>query len=427
MTASKNFKRTKLACYASYFTTSTVFCVPPLLFVTFRELYGISWTLLGTLVLVNFFTQLCIDLIFTFFDKWLDGRIFVKIMPIFTSFGLLLYAFLPKIFPDHAFVGLLIGTLIFSCSGGLAEVLVSPLIAAIPSDNPQKDMSFLHSLYAFGVFTMVILSTVILRIIGGENWNYMMLFFAVLPIIPAVLYFISPMPDLKKQDENATKTEKNKHRTFGLALCSLCIFFGACAENVMSNWISSFVESALQVDKTLGDILGVAGFAILLGIGRIYYAKFGKNIVKVLLIGMIGAVFCYVVVGVVTNVVVCFIACVLTGIFTSMLWPGTLILMEEKIQNPGVGAFALMASFGDLGASVAPQLMGVIIDNVATSNFATSVGATLNLTAEQVALKVGMLSISIFPLIGIAVILYIIHYFKKTKNETTLPKKLGEE
>ena len=67
MTHAPNFKRTKLACYAAYFTMSSVFCIPPLLFVTLRETYGISYTLLGTLVLVNFVTQLGVDLICTFF------------------------------------------------------------------------------------------------------------------------------------------------------------------------------------------------------------------------------------------------------------------------------------------------------------------------------------------------------------------------
>ena len=65
MTTTPNFKRTKLACYTAYFTMSSVFCIPPLLFVTLRETYGISYTLLGTLVLVNFVTQLGVDLVFT--------------------------------------------------------------------------------------------------------------------------------------------------------------------------------------------------------------------------------------------------------------------------------------------------------------------------------------------------------------------------
>ena len=66
----KSFKRTKFACYAAYFTMSSIFSLPPLLFVTFRETYGISYTLLGTLVLVNFCTQLGVDLVFTFFPKY---------------------------------------------------------------------------------------------------------------------------------------------------------------------------------------------------------------------------------------------------------------------------------------------------------------------------------------------------------------------
>ena len=64
-----NYKRTRFACYSAYFTMSSIFCVPPLLFVTLRETYGISYTLLGTLVLTNFCTQMGIGLIFTFFTK----------------------------------------------------------------------------------------------------------------------------------------------------------------------------------------------------------------------------------------------------------------------------------------------------------------------------------------------------------------------
>ena len=66
---SNQYKKAKYACYSSYFTMTAAFSVPPLLFVTLRELYGISYTLLGSLVLVNFCTQLLVDLIFTVFAK----------------------------------------------------------------------------------------------------------------------------------------------------------------------------------------------------------------------------------------------------------------------------------------------------------------------------------------------------------------------
>ncbi len=394
---SSNFKRTKFACYAAYFTMSSIFCLPPILFVTFHEMYNVSWTLLGTLVLTNFCTQFAVDIIFTIFSKKFNIPKIVKIMPLITSLGLFIYAIFPMIFPGLAYVGLLIGTVIFSVSAGLSEVLLSPTIAAIPSDDPQKDMSFLHSLYAFGVFSVVVISSLYIKFIGSEYWMYLTMFFALLPVIASVLFMISPMPNMDSS-ETTVKTEKTSKRTLGIVLCVGCIFFGSCAENAMSNWISSYMEAELHIDKAVGDILGMAMFAILLGITRVCYSKWGKNICKMLLVGMIGSAVCYLVAGVSTHTLPAFIACILTGIFTSMLWPGTLIMMEEKIPGVGVATYALMASGGDLGASVAPQLLGIIADNSS--------------------LQTGMLVCSVFPIIGTVLMLIIIRFFKSQTNKS---------
>lgn len=412
---SNKFKRTKLACYLAYFTMSSIFSLPPLLFASLQDMYGISYTLLGTLVLTNFCTQLTVDLIFTAFTKYFNIKKVIRIMPLITSVGLLVYAVVPNLFPQHAYIGLLIGTVLFSVSAGLSEVLLSPVIAAIPSDNPQRDMSVLHSLYAFGVFTVVVVSTLFLRIFGAENWMWLTIFWAVLPVTAAVMFMLSPMPDMdvSSSDESAKGTGR---RALAMAICTGSIFFGSCAENAMSNWVSTYMENALQVDKTLGDILGMAMFAILLGIARICYAKFGKNIMRVLLCGMIGAAVCYLVAGLSTNVIFAFAACILTGLFTSMLWPGTLIMMEENLPGVGVAAYALMAASGDLGASVAPQLLGIVVDKVAESSFAAELGTSLNLAAEQIGLKAGMLVTAIFPILGIGVLIFAMRYFKKQKT-----------
>ena len=369
MTTALHYRRTKFACYASYFTMSSIFSLPPLLFVTLRQMYGISYTLLGTLVLTNFCTQLAVDLVFTLFSKHFHVAKVIRVMPLITSAGLMTYALVPTLLPQFAYPGLLLGTVIFSVSAGLSEVLLSPTIAAIPSDHPQRDMSLLHSLYAFGVFTMVTISTVFLKIFGTENWMYLTMILGALPIIAAVLFMVSPIPPMDTHGGIAA-TGKNKHRAMGLGLCVACIFFGSCAENAMSNWISSFMENALHIDKALGDILGMAMFAVLLGIARIGYAKFGKNISRVLLVSMAGAAVCYLVAGLSGGILLAFLACILTGFCTAMLWPGALMLMEEKVPGCGVAAFALMAAGGDLGASIAPQLMGIVIDEVSVSSLA---------------------------------------------------------
>ena len=409
----KNYTLTKRACYFAYVAAAPVFALPALLFVTFHEMYGISYTLLGTLVLVNFCTQFSIDMIFTLFSKHFNIKFIIRLMPLLTSLGLLIYALSPVVFKGNEYTGLVIGTFVFSIAAGLGEVFISPIVAAVPSENPDRDMSFLHSLYAWGVLSVIIVSTVFFNLFGNENWMYLTLLFALLPVISFILFSLSPIPEMTVGTN--TKGDKGKSRRIGLALCFACIFFGSAAENVMTNWISSYMEVAMEIPKTYGDVFGMAVFALLLGFARTLYAKFGKNIFKVLVWGMAGSAVCYITVGFSGNVIIAFAACIVTGFATSLLWPGTLILMEEKIPNPGVAAYALMAAGGDFGASIAPQLMGYVVDSVSQSDFAVKIAPTLNLSAEQIGMKAGMLVTSVFPIIGVGVLVIIARYFKCKK------------
>ncbi len=409
-----NYNLTKRACYFSYVGSSSVFSLPPLLFFTFHQMYGISYTLLGTLVLINFCSQLIIDLVFTFFSKHFNIKRTVQTMPLLTSLGLIIYALVPTFFPQYAYLGLCIGTVVFSVASGLGEVLLSPIIAAIPSENSERDMSFLHSLYAYGVVAVVIVSSIYLKLFSTSNWMYLTLFFAVLPLIPFVLFTLAPIPPLQLSESGSAKKKSN--RGIGLAFCTACIFLGGAVENSMTNWISSYIEGALRIPKMVGDILGLCLFAVLLGLGRSFYAKRGKNISRVLLFGMSASFVCYLVAGFCTVPIVSMVACVLVGLCASMLWPGTLIFMEEKMSGVGVAAYALMAAGGDFGSSVAPQLVGIVVDAVSASSIAKKLSGMLSLNVEQIGLKAGMLVASIFALLGIVVIICMLKYFKKTEN-----------
>ena len=88
----KEFTRLKWACYTANMTMSVVTNLSPVLFLTFRTLYGISYSLLGLLVLINFCTQLGIDLVFSFFSHKFNIPKTVRLMPILAAVGLLLYA-----------------------------------------------------------------------------------------------------------------------------------------------------------------------------------------------------------------------------------------------------------------------------------------------------------------------------------------------
>lgn len=411
-----NYKLTKFACYFSNVSMASVFCLPPLLFAGFQSIYGISYTLLGTLVLINFCTQLTVDLIFSFFSKHFNMKYTLRIMPLFTALGLAIYALIPTVFPQYAYWGLVVGTVIFSVSAGLSEVLLSPTVAALPSLHPDREMSRLHSLYAYGFVGVVILSALFLQVFGKEYWMVLVLLWAIPPVLSAILLMRAPIPALNTQ-QATSRARSSRSRTVGLMLCMACIFLGAAAENTMTNWISVYIEKALQLPKLWGDLFGMCAFGLVLGLARTAYAKYGKNIWTVLLLGMIGAAVCYCTVAFCGNGIISVITCVVTGIFVSMLWPGTLILMEENIPAVGVAAYALMAAGGDFGSSVAPQLTGSIVDGVAASAWARELGMTLSLTPEQIGLKIAMLVAALFPLLGIAVLLVLRSHFSKHPKE----------
>ncbi len=421
----KNFKRTKYVCYYTYLASAAVFSLPPILFTVFQEMYGLSFTQLGTLIAVNFCTQLAVDLLFSFWGKQFNPHTSLRITPLLTGAGLLIYALVPLLAPQYAYAGLLCGTVLFSVAAGLGEVLISPTVAALPSDTPEKDMAALHSLYGYGVVMVVGVSTLVLKAIGTENWMYLTMFWAVLPVIAGILLFVSPMPDMDLSHAPANKGGKT--RNTGIILCMLCIFFGSCAENSMTNWVSSFIERTLQYDKAVADLLGLMLFAILLALTRTWYAKYGKNIYRVLLVSMICAIGCYLLASLSPIPALSLVACVLTGICTSMLWPGTLIFMEEKIPHIGVAAYALMAAGGDLGAAGAPQLLGVIVDTVAASEWGHSLGATLSIAPEQLGMKVGMLVAAVFPLLGVGVLLIMRRYFKKQPQPNVADGLISEK
>ena len=399
------FSRTKYTCYYSYLATASIFTLPPMLFVTFHEMYNISYTLLGSLVLINFCTQFLIDIIFTAFAKFFNIKKAIRTMPVLVSTGLVVYALFPTFLPGYAYIGFVMGTVLFSIASGLSEVLLSPVVASIPSDNPERDMSMLHSLYAYGVLMVIVVSTVFFLIFGRENWAYLTLFFALLPLVSFVLFCTSPFPNVVISQEKSSKN--NKERNKFLVLCMLCIFFGSGAELAMTSWVSGYTEKALGLPKVWGDILGMAGFAVLLGLTRTAYAKYGKNIIKMLTFSMIGATVCYVIAAICDNLIISLSACALTGIFVSMLWPGTLIMMEEKIPGPGVTAYALMAAGGDFGGALSPQILGFVVDKVTASKWAEQLALNSSLSVDSIAMKTGMLSATIFPLLGTFVILYI--------------------
>lgn len=403
MQLSPAHRRVRRACYATNVSMAMVGNLPPVLFLTFRDLYGISYTMLGLLVLINFSTQLIIDLIFSFFSHRINIPRAVRLTPVLSVIGFAVYAVWPWLFPGAVFPGLVIGTIIFSASGGFNEVLISPVIAALPADDPDREMSRLHSIYAWGVVGIILFATLFLLIFGGARWQWLVLSLLVVPLYAAGQFAFAEIPPMETPERASGVLALL--RTPILWLCVAAIFFGGAAECTMAQWSSSYLEQAVGLPKVWGDIFGVALFGMMLGMGRTLYAKAGRQIERVLLAGACGAAVCYLVAALVGIPVIGLFACAFTGFCTSMLWPGSLIAAADRIPQGGVFIYAMMAAGGDLGASIGPQLVGFITDAAIASPAAVSFAAQLGLAPEQLGMKAGILCGALFPLAAIPVMI----------------------
>lgn len=393
---SSGYNRLKYACYTTNVCLSIVSNLSPILFLTFRSLYGISYSLLGLLVLVNFVTQLCVDLIFSFFSHKFNISKAVKVTPLLAGTGFLIYAVWPWLFPNAVYAGLLLGTIVFSASGGFVEVLLSPVITAIPSENPDRELSKLHSMYAWGVVGFIIVATLFLLAAGQEHWQVLVLMLTLIPVAACILFINTTIPEAITQERVSGISEYSKNKE--LWICVIMIFLAGATECAMAQWSSGYLEQAVGLPKVWGDILGVALFAVLEGLGRTLYAKRGKNIYAIMFVGTTGATVCYLLVALCNIPVIGLLACAVNGFCVSMLWPGSLQIAGHRFPAAGVFLYALLAAGGDLGVAIGPQLMGIVTDVTmkmpGIMDFAVSAG----LTPEQIGMKMGMLVGALFPL-----------------------------
>lgn len=405
-------RRVKFACYSTGLTMAVVGNLSPVLFLTFRSLYGLSFSLLGFLVLINFVTQLTVDLVLSFFSHRFDIPRLIKSIPVIAFLGFCLYALTPLVLPGAVFAELCAGTVVFSAAAGLAEVLISPVIAALPAEDPDREMSKLHSAYAWGSVGVIVVSTLFLLLAGNERWPMLAMLFALIPLASAVLFAGSEIPKVETPEKVCGALSMMKDRS--VWLCILAIFLGGASECTMAQWSSSYIEQALGIPKVVGDLFGVALFSIMLGTGRTLYSKIGRNIGRVLTLGSLGAAACYFAAAVSDVPAVGLAACALTGLCTSMLWPGSLVVASDRFVNGGVFIYAIMAAGGDLGASVVPQLLGMITDAAIASPKIAAMAQGMSLAPEQLGMKLGMLFGVLFPLAGTVVFLYI---WKNWKNK----------
>ncbi|MDD4797399.1 MAG: MFS transporter [Eubacteriales bacterium] len=391
------FRQTTLACYLAYITQAIVNNLLPVLFIVFQQEYQISFSMLGSLVLLNFGFQLVVDILAIRFVDQLGYRPCIMAAHLFAVAGLVLLGVLPGILPSP-YLGLVIAVMVYAIGGGLIEVLVSPIVDAIPGDAKASSMSLLHSFYCWGQVAVVLVSTLALRLLGHGAWRWLPIAWALLPL--CTFFFFTRVPLLPPVPAE-TRMPLRKLLTSRMFVVAMVLMICAGAsEQAMSQWSSLFAEKGLQVPKVVGDLLGPCLFGVMMGTGRALYGVWGHklDLTKSLLACAVLCIGAYLITSLVPHPFVALLGCALCGFAVSLLWPGVFSYTSAYYPLGGTALFGTLAVCGDLGCALGPWVTGVVSDAAQNVPSLLALGARLNLAAEQVGLKSGLLAATLFPL-----------------------------
>lgn len=366
------YRATMRACFAGYVVQAAVNNVVPLLLVTFREEFGLTLAQTTVLVSLNFLIQLPVDGLSAAFVDKVGYRFSIVLAHVLAATGFVGLAVLPggmallgcgtmpPVLGDP-FAGVLVATMLYAASGGLIEVLVSPIVEACPGDEKQAAMSLLHSFYCWGAVGAVLASTGFFSLFGTGSWRVLIVLWALLPLVNGLAFLRVPMASLVGEGERPEDLRGLAcSRTFWVAM-GLMLCAGA-AEMSVAQWASTFAETGLGVSKAVGDLAGPMLFAAAMGASRVLYSRVASRFELSRVLAASGAlcVLGHLVVALSPVAALAFAGFGVCGLAVGVLWPGTLSLASAAMPRGGTALFALLALAGDVGCLAGPAVVGSV-------------------------------------------------------------------
>lgn len=387
----RTFTGTKIACYTGYLVQGIINNIAPLLFVIFSDKFNITLEKLSLLITINFATQLVVD---TLSIKFVD-KIGYKPLAIASQgiafLGLASLGFLPNIL-ENSYLGIVISIILSAVGSGITEVIISPIVESIPGEKKTAEMSLLHSFYCWGQVTVVLLTTIMIKVLGNNLWYVAPISWSIIPLINTINFIGVPMqPNLTSEEKTPFfKMLFSKHF---ILLIVIMICSGA-SEIGMSQWSSYFAEIGLKVSKITGDLLGPCLFAVLMGTGRMIFGFIGEkiNLKTALSISALLCAACYLGTCFINNSVMSLLTCAITGITVSIMWPATLSFAARLFPKGGGSMYSVLALSGDTGCTLGPWFISFM-----------TIKMSANATSGD-ALKIGLGFGALFPILMILAI-----------------------
>lgn len=354
------YNKTITACFTAYIVQAVVNNFTPLLLLFFQSSYHIPLSQITLLVSFNFGIQLLTDLLSVGFIEKAGYRVSMITAHVLSAAGLILLTVLPEVLPEP-FIGILAAVMVYAAGGGLLEVLVSPVVEACPSDNKEKAMSMLHSFYCWGHAAVVLISTLFFYVAGIENWKILAVIWAAIPIGNAFVFARVPIAPLIEDGESGLELKE----LFRIKVFWILLVMMVCAgasEQAVSQWASAFAEKGLGISKAAGDLAGPMAFAVLMGLSRLFYGRYGDRIHlnRFMVYSCFLCILSYLGISLFPVPQLSLAAAAVCGLSVGIMWPGTFSRASAALPRGGTAMFALLALGGDIGCSAGPALAGAV-------------------------------------------------------------------
>lgn len=397
-------KSTMLACEFGITTQSAINNLTPVLFVIFKDKFGISYTLIASLVLFNFIVQIATDLTAIKILGAMDYRKSGILAQACAAIGLIMLGVLPKYIPIYT--ALFTATFFMAFGGGLLEVMVSPIVDSISKGQSASKMNILHSFFSWGQVAVVLTATSALKFFGYGIWQFIPMAWALVPIISIIMFSIVPIPEIARAERKSGDKLSILSKVF-LLMCLLMITSGA-SEITMGEWASVFAQKGLGINKFAGDIFGPCLFAVFMGSGRVLFGVFGNriNLRNALIFSAFLCTICYIVAATSKNPYIALFACALTGLSVSIMWPGVYSYSSSIIKKGKTTMFGILALCGDVGCSLGSWLTGAMSDFSLTFPKVLETADRFGISYEQMGLKIGIACAAVFPLLMFVLLVF---------------------
>lgn len=360
----KKYSLTLTACYVGYVIQAMVNNLSPLLFVQFKRQFALDSAMLSFIIFINFGLQIIVDSLSAKITEKIGYRAGAILAQVFSCTGLVCLGVLPNVI--NPFAGIITATVLMAIGGGFVEVILSPVIEALPLGNKSGAMCFLHSFYCWGHIFTVLAATIYFNLFTIDAWRYLPVALAVIPLLNCITFAVCPLETL--EGDETPSSYKSIFTMRGFWLFPVLILASGAAEQAIAQWASDFAEIGLGVDKTLGDVFGTCLFALGMALSRTVYGVLGKKIdlkkAFVLCGGLlIGS---YLLAALSPSAGLSLAGIAFGGVFVGLLWPGLYAVAGQAYPKGGTKMFGILALFGDIGCTVGPTLTGLVSNDIKT-------------------------------------------------------------